>query len=79
MHRPQEPAYEKPRTRQARVALNVAIEGINLVKDLVPLELAKGVLSAVAGVLTLFQVCTFTSFVAPPSLVAYFPTDVWAE
>jgi len=37
--------------------LNNAISTINIVKDLVPLELAKGVLSAVSGLLGIVKVC----------------------
>lgn len=38
--------------------LNNSIEAINIAKELVPLELAQGVLSTVAGILTLIRVCS---------------------
>jgi hypothetical protein len=41
--------------------LNNTIEVINIAKDLVPLELGKGVLSAFAGILTIIRVCCLLS------------------
>jgi len=44
--------------RRTRVALDTVIQGIKLANGLVPVELAKGIMSAVSGVLSLVQVST---------------------
>jgi len=51
------PASKEERRRRNSRALGLAIAAISQVKNLVPIELAKGLLTALTDVLTLFQVC----------------------
>jgi len=50
------PANKEERRRRNSRALGLAIIAISQVKNLVPIELAKGLLAALTDVLTLFQV-----------------------
>lgn len=58
MQRPTPPVSVPLASPRLRTNLDTIVQGINVMRDLTP-DFAKGVLSALSGVLTLGQVCLF--------------------